>query len=203
MKNKTIFLKDLEQDQDDAIEKLYSDVAPGVRNYVLKHSGETTDARDVLQDGIIVILTKLHKGELKPETNLNAYLYGICKNIWRNKINRKRVIFDPDLLLDNKEEDEKVLWANEKEITQLVSEETMADIRRQELFEKGWKALSKRCQELIALRLKKVSYEDILQKMGFPSTNRVGKKLHDCKGQLKRFIKQLPEYRMYFGDNRN
>lgn len=68
----------------DAIEYLYSHVYPSIEAFVLKNNGNTVEARDVFQEGIIAFYQNIATGKyrLEQSTKPTSYLFQICKFQW-------------------------------------------------------------------------------------------------------------------------
>ena len=177
------------------IEEIYQDLAPTVEKYIYTKGGNEDDAADVFQEGLMVVLTMLEKGKPKLEGGFKGYLFGICRNIWRNKRKRKGVIMEDVSLGYNEKAMKEVLFENEDGELGLIAEDTAREISLYQLFYKEMAKLSKRCQELAELKFQKISQNDIMVKMNFPSIGRVGKKWSDCKKQLKKLVRNHPDFK--------
>lgn len=71
------------------LEQIYAKTYPMVLHYVKKHGGNSEDAKDLLQEAIILFYEKLIHGKLTLTSSFSTYLMAICKNLWRSEY-RKR-----------------------------------------------------------------------------------------------------------------
>ena len=66
------------------INSIYIQCSEYIRSFILKNNGTIEDAKDVFQEGILIIYQVTQKRELKLTSSFSSYLYGICQRIWFN-----------------------------------------------------------------------------------------------------------------------
>ena len=66
------------------LQRIYEQSLPEVIRYVKKNSGTLDDAKDVFQEGIMVIFKKVKEDRLVLTTSFHAFLFMVCKRIWLN-----------------------------------------------------------------------------------------------------------------------
>jgi DNA-directed RNA polymerase specialized sigma24 family protein len=64
---------------------LYKKAFPAVAKYVSKMGGSFDEAKDVFQDALVIYYEKLVNESITLNTNEQAYLLGIAKNLWARK----------------------------------------------------------------------------------------------------------------------
>ena len=81
----------------------YTHNFPAVKAYVHLNKGKLEDAEDVFQEALVLIYQKLNKGELQVRTSIHAYCFGVCKNIWRNRLKSHKLVYGeiPELYLSD------------------------------------------------------------------------------------------------------
>lgn len=97
--DKTIIEKlqsDSRVSQNEAFKYLYKREFNAVRIYVVRHGGSASDAEDVFQDSLVVLYTKLRKGELVLSASLHTFLQSICRNLWKKKLRDRKPTEDLD-----------------------------------------------------------------------------------------------------------
>ena len=62
-----------------ALSLLHRQLFQQVRRFIKKSKGTTLDAEDVFQDGLLALYKLVRRGGLKPSTDIEAYLFAICK----------------------------------------------------------------------------------------------------------------------------
>lgn len=72
------------------LEKLYARTYPMVLHHVKQRGGTSDDAKDLLQDAIILFYEKTALDQLTLTSSASTYLMGICKNRWRRQQEKRR-----------------------------------------------------------------------------------------------------------------
>lgn len=74
--------------QDNAFRHLYRQFFKSVEHLVLQNNGDEEDAKDVFQDGLIVLFNNVKLKKFVLSSTLKTYLYSICRNIWLMKLRK-------------------------------------------------------------------------------------------------------------------
>ncbi len=82
-------INDLKTENNFAFGKLYKDNFNKISNFVKNNSGNQTDAEDLFQDAMMVLVEKLRQDNFQLTASINTYVYAICKNLWFKKIRNK------------------------------------------------------------------------------------------------------------------
>ncbi len=72
-------------DRDKTLEYLYTRTWPAVRQYIKQQQGTEEDAKDVLQDAMIIFFEKVVHDRLVLTAAPATYLTAIGKNLWRQE----------------------------------------------------------------------------------------------------------------------
>lgn len=80
---------DLTFNREQTLEKLYARAYPMVLHYVKQHQGTADDAKDVLQEALILLFEKVMHGKLELTVAVTTYMMGICKNLWRRELEKR------------------------------------------------------------------------------------------------------------------
>ncbi|MBQ0735978.1 RNA polymerase sigma factor [Aquimarina celericrescens] len=182
LKEEKDLLKELALGNKKVIQKLYTLVFPKIKNYVLKNNGGSVDAEDIFQKALLQLIARYKTRSFTIESSIEAYVFGACRNLWLRELKIKSRIVTKD------------------EIVALVSEEdnmTMAILEQEkrELFQEKLHDLSDNCKQLLELFFQKVPYKVIAEKLGYNSDNVVRQRIHNCKSQLTKLIKNDPRYK--------
>jgi DNA-directed RNA polymerase specialized sigma24 family protein len=54
----------------------------GIRHFVLKNSGNEEDARDLMQDLLLVLFQKVRSDSFKLTCSLGTYLFSVSRLLW-------------------------------------------------------------------------------------------------------------------------
>lgn len=73
-----------------SFESLYKTEFYKILDYVKGNSGTRTEAEDVFQDGIMILLEKIKTPGFEFTCNVGTYLYSCCKNIWLKKLQKSK-----------------------------------------------------------------------------------------------------------------
>ncbi|MGB0931017.1 MAG: RNA polymerase sigma factor [Chitinophagales bacterium] len=179
-----IYLQYITQNDRTGLQKIYSLFLPRIAKFIVANGGNVHDAKDVFQDAIVIIYQKARKDDFKLTSKFSTLLYGVCRNLWGNrlqKVSRRRVTFleedkykDVVADLDNvmeKEEKSKLLWM-------------------------AFKQLGAECQKLMQLFFGKKKMVEIVEVMGYSSLAYGKKRKYVCKERLVKRIKESEEYRL-------
>jgi RNA polymerase sigma-70 factor (ECF subfamily) len=86
-----------------AIEALYDNYAPALLSVCFRYCGNHDDAEDILHDGFIKIIQKIHTFRIRPEGSLEAWMRRIivntALNFLRGRLKEKNFV-DIDPILD-------------------------------------------------------------------------------------------------------
>jgi RNA polymerase sigma factor (sigma-70 family) len=70
-------------------ENIYRGSFHSIENYVVKNKGTSDDARDIFQDGMMVLYRNITNGHFKEQSSIKTYLFSICRNLWLQGLRRK------------------------------------------------------------------------------------------------------------------
>lgn len=68
------------------MQMVYQNTFPKFRNYVLKNSGDETQAKDVFQEAFIACWKNIKDDKLQENSNVVGYLFTIAKNKWTDHL---------------------------------------------------------------------------------------------------------------------
>ncbi len=157
------------------ISEIYSRFFPKALRFILQNHGTRAQAKDIFQESLMYIIIGVKERNLKID-NFEAYVFTICKNMWRREIEKqkKRVIKDGLYTLEDKE-------------TNFAS--FMIEQERLELYHEKFSLLSDNCREILSLFFNDVSYEDIVLELSYATINTARQRIFKCKSKLIKLIK--------------
>ncbi len=79
----------LAADDESALDQLYYAYATPLYRFVYRHVGSAEEARDVVQDVFLKLWRQRH--QLRPETDLQPYLYAMARNRAMDHLRRRRL----------------------------------------------------------------------------------------------------------------
>ncbi|MEL6863689.1 MAG: sigma-70 family RNA polymerase sigma factor [Bacteroidota bacterium] len=174
---------DRREEQNKAMLYLYERMYPIVVKYVQKNSGTEKDVDDIFQDGLVAVFKKVRTKSLWEDSNIEAYLYSICRNLWLKKLQkRKREVELTDV-------HETVPLDQDQEAIVLSQE-------RRQLMDEILKSLGQDCYRLLAyVYYDRRRLREIAELMGFASEQVAKNKKSKCMKKLRTLMKDNPHFK--------
>jgi len=177
-----LIIRGILENKSQVIQDVYKECLPMVERMVINSGGNLDLARDIFQEGWIVVINKLTSGELDLTCKFSTYIYAICKKLWlqekRKRISRIRLLpSEPEIL----EEPEPLFENDNKSV--------------KKLFYKHFRLISKDCQKMLILHVNMASIEEIRKIMNYPNTHYVMDRKYRCKKSLMQKIFSDPQYK--------
>lgn len=166
-----------------AITILYQNCYPAVKKLILKNTGQPEEAEDIFQESLVVLYRKIKNEDFKLSCSLSTYIYSICRNMWLDKLRRKKRLkklheinndyfdADDDLFI--------VMHKNEQYA----------------LFQKHLLQLGADCQKLLRLFFEGNDMKYIAREMNYKSVGYARKRKFKCKDKLIQNIQGDPVYK--------
>ena len=169
-------LQGLRTGKQEAFARLYQQHYPMVRFLVVQNSGTPTEADDVFQDALMVLIGKLRLGELQLTATFKTYIYSVCRNIWLKRL-------------------------REKGKTKLIDFENPIDVAQEEAEESNEPLLKslRECLETIGDACRKVlerfyflkmSMDEIASELGYTNADTVKTQKYKCILRLKKLMEE-------------
>jgi len=161
---------------------IYREYLPYIDHFVRQHGGNSDEAKDVFQEGMLIVYYKLLDGDLVLNCRFSTYLYAVCRNIWLQWIKKR------------KRQLEKV-----RDKVNLVEEpdlenDLLTEGELHELFERQYKKLSPDCQRILRLFFNGCSMEEIRETMGYKSVQHAIDRKYRCNKSLISKLIQDPVF---------
>lgn len=156
---------------------IYKEFLPRIARHIMQKGGNYDDAKDVFQDAIIVLYEKAQQPDFELTSGFYTLLFGICRNIWGNRLQKKS-------------RTEVTIPEDAKYKSDTDTEALISQVEEERLFWDAFKKLGEDCQQLMRLFFEKTKMEEITSIMGYGSVNYTKKRKFVCKEQLVRFVKE-------------
>jgi RNA polymerase sigma factor (sigma-70 family) len=161
---------------------IYKEFFPLIKFLVTQNGGSDEDAEDIFQDGIIIIYNKINLNQFVLTSSFKTYMYSVCRNLWLQKLNKRKAIFDK--LTDVEE----YIDLPKAMLTEASVEE--AELHR--IIQIHFLSLNEDCQKVLRLFTKNIPLRDIASIMGFKTENYAKTRKYLCKEELKKRIADDP-----------
>lgn len=181
MKNDAKYLEALVTNDSDITLEIYTRFYPKIEAFVLNNNGHLNDAQDVFQDALMYLIY-VHKEKRLQIRSFEAYLFTICKNIWRRRLkNKKEWVMKegPKPLIDK---------ASDMSVFVLEQE-------RLELYNECFAKLSDNCKEILGLYFNTMDYDELLSTFGYNSIDVARQRVFKCRRRLIKLIKEDKRYK--------
>ncbi len=170
-------LKGLALNDKKAVETIYRDNYNMVQSLVVNNNGTVQEAKDVFQEGMIVLFEKARSGSFELNCQLKTYVYSVCRRIWLKRLqqlNRFSIEADSVAEVVPVEED---LEEHEKKDQEFV------------MLEKAIGSLGEPCKSLIeAFYIQKRNMQDIASQFGYTNADNAKNQKYKCLMRLKKIF---------------
>ncbi|SDE64779.1 RNA polymerase sigma factor [Riemerella columbipharyngis] len=153
---------------------LYENYFDMVNRFVTKNSGRTSDAEDIFQDTMVVLISKLNRDDFQLTASIKTYIMAIAKNLWLKKLRKtyREVEFT-----------ENYTDAFFEEITESIEQEKSYREKLRSYMGK----ITAHCRKLIyEIFFKEKSTQQIQQEYGYSSRHNVNNQKYKCIEQIRR-----------------
>ncbi len=150
--------------------------------YMVTHmGGNYEDAKDIFQEGLMIILEKIDNREFALTCKFRTFLYCICENLWKAVLLKRQTVAN---YLQKRVETEE-----EKDFS-----EQMDDDLHREIFRKAFDMLDSAGKKILKLYWEGFSPQEIAVKLNY-TYGYVRKKKSEAQAELVEKVKQHPDYR--------
>ncbi|WP_285057508.1 RNA polymerase sigma factor [Pedobacter ginsengisoli] len=164
---------------EDALNKLYTGYFPMVLQFILNNNGDEDDAKDVYQEGIIVLYNKIKGGNFELSSKLKTYIYSVCRRIWLKKLAQQ------SRKTSNIADFEDVI-ATEDDVEQHEEKDLQFEKMQAALLHLG-----EPCKTIIQdFYINNLSMQDICEKFGYTNTDNAKTQKYKCLQRLKKIFFQ-------------
>ncbi|WP_044399844.1 RNA polymerase sigma factor [Lacinutrix sp. Hel_I_90] len=177
MKNQSTYLKALLHGDNKKILDIYETSFPNVKRFVIQNKGEQADAEDVFQKALLQLTLRYEKAPFEITSSFEAYLFAVCKNLWRRELNKSKHEVTIDGVVELKNE------ARDIALSALEQE-------RWDFFQEKLELISENCKQILKRFFNKIAYKDIAIELDYNDENVVRQRVFKCKAKLTEMIKQ-------------
>jgi len=175
-------LEGLRLRSDYIINFIYKEYYPLIRFLVSENGGTAEDAEDTFQDGIVIIYNKISLNIFTLTSSFKTYMYSVCRNLWLQKLNKRKAIFD-------KLRDVEEYIDLPKDMLQ---EAGLEQVELYRIIQIHFLSLQEDCQKVLQLFIRNIPLRDIAVTMGFKTEKYAKTRKYLCKEELKKRIANDP-----------
>lgn len=158
-----------------AIQQLLDQNRSKVASYVLKNSGNSSDAETVLVEGVTELVFNVRKGKFRGDSSISTYMFAICRSLWLKSLQKNKRYGDDDGIIHMEDESDSPLQVfNEQQIKSEVS--TLLS------------SVGDACKKVLELWSQHYSMQDISNQMGYKNAQIAMNKKNRCLTKLKEVV---------------
>ncbi len=86
MSTNTDIIVDLREESNFAFGELYKNYFKSINHFVLNNNGSTSDAEDIFQDTMLILIQKLRQDDFQLSASIKTYITAIAKHLWLKKL---------------------------------------------------------------------------------------------------------------------
>jgi RNA polymerase sigma factor (sigma-70 family) len=154
---------------------------PMIRLMVYQKGGTNDDARDIFQDGLIIMLEKLDNKEFALTCKFKTFLYCVCEHLWKSILDKRQAATN---YLSKRSEPE-----TDNDFTELIDHQIY-----EEIFRDVFETLDPISKKILNLYWQEVSPQEIAHKLGY-TYGYVRKKKCEAQNELTEKVKKHPDYK--------
>ncbi len=163
------------------IQKIYKNNFLRVKQFILQNNGQPQDAEDIFQMALLQLSVRYKKEKFVIHTSFDAYLFTVCKNLWRRELNKLKI------KVTNKE----VFELKDKNTDMALA---LLEQKKWEIFQDCLAKISDNCKEILKMYFAKIPYSEMVKKMNYSSETVVRQRVFKCKAKLTKMIKNNKNY---------
>jgi len=152
-----------------------------VRLMITQLGGTSEDAKDIFQEGLMIMLEKIDNKEFALTCKFKTFLYCVCENLWKSSIVKRKAAINYFNRRVNDDDD--------NDFTEIMDNRLCEEIFR-DVFEK----LDPVGKTILKLYWEEISPQEIADKLGY-SYGYVRKKKCEAQTELIARVKEHPDYK--------
>ena len=165
---------------------LHQQVYKMARRFIMERKGSLQDAEDIFQESLVILYKMAKQKKFRPDINLEAYLYTICRNRWLKELKSKKE--DPGLP-DNLES----VAVEEVVLKKILTEE------RRQTIDTILKGLGHDCYRiLLSFYYDRLKMEEIAELMNYANAQVAKNKKSRCLKKLREMVLESPQFKEGF-----
>lgn len=165
------------------INGIYEEFSPKVIHFVRSNNGTIVEARDIMQEALLIIYQK-YCGTPDKWQSFGGLLFNIVRYKWMDKLKEKNIVADirNDLFLR---------YIDEKEINQVDPDLSSIDQLENHCWEKTFSQLSDLCQRILHLKyVQEASGSELAAALSLNASNTAYQRVFDCRSRWRRLFSE-------------
>lgn len=166
---------------DSALSYLYEKNIRMIMKYIIQNNGTDANAREILQDALVVLWENARKDNFELKSKISTYLYSISRNKWMQELTRRK-----------KHTSLEAVHNNPSSVP--GADFTLEEEELSKIFKECISRLSPLCQHILtAFYYEERSMQEISKIYGLANEDVAKSKKYQCKKELERLVKKVLE----------
>lgn len=176
------YLKEGGRKESRAIQQLLDQNRSKITAFVLKNSGNPSDAETILVEGVTELIFNIRKDKFRGESSLSTYLFAICRSIWLKSLKKNQRYADDDgIALMEDSSDSPLAQFNHEQIKSEVSFLLSS--------------IGDACKKVLEMWSQHYSMNDISVQLGYKNAQIAMNKKNKCLTKLKEIVQENAAHR--------
>jgi RNA polymerase sigma factor (sigma-70 family) len=154
---------------------------PMIRLLITRMGGTSEDAKDIFQEGLMIMLEKIDNNKFALTCKFKTFLYCVCENLWKSVIVKRQTAAN---YFERRVEPE-----DEKDFTEVMDNNLC-----REIFKSVFETLDPVSKNILKLYWEEISPQEIAGKLGY-TYGYVRKKKCEAQAELTEKVKMHPDYK--------
>lgn len=163
------------------LDYLYKEQFIKIQNFILNRGGDMDTVKDVFQEAMLIIYTKVRDRGLKLTCSFSTYFFAVCKNLWFHELRMKSRPDTVSMSSDNIVEEPDPPHDFQPEL--------------KELIQYHFNNLSEDCKKVLELHFKRKTLTDICMILGYKDVKYAADRKYHCKKNLFNRVVNDPKYK--------
>lgn len=151
-----------------------------IKYMVKQQGGSYEEAKDIFQEGLMIILERIDNREFTLTCKFRTFLYCICENLWKAELKKKQKA-------------KTYLQSNVATVEDTDVSEQLDDVIHSEIFRKAYEEIDPVGKEILKLSWEGFIPKEIAKKLNY-TNGYVRKKKSEVQTLLIEKVKSHPEY---------
>jgi RNA polymerase sigma factor (sigma-70 family) len=160
---------------------LYKNQFGKIRKYIIQRGGDIGIVKDIFQEALLIIYTKIRNKDLHLTCAFSTYLFAVCRNLWFHELRMRKKISACSGPSENMVEDSEPVSEYLPELKKLV--------------EYHFSQLSEDCKKVLEMHFNHRSLAEIRAVMGYKDVKYASDRKYRCKQYLYNRITNDPKYK--------
>jgi RNA polymerase sigma factor (sigma-70 family) len=170
-------LKGLASNDKQAVETIYQENYNVIQALIINNNGSADDAKDIFQEGMIVLYEKVQTESFELHCQIKTFLYSVCRRLWLKRLQQQNRYAAPGDSMEAVVDVDDDLEVHEQKDQEL------------NLMEKAIGNLGEPCKSLIeAYYLQKKSMQEIAEEFGYTNADNAKTQKYKCFIRLKKIF---------------